>query len=170
MNVELLVAGLAALRRAVEPEERLSRIGLAGEQLLERGLPAGTPASEALQGAVAIEHDALLVDDLKPVVEAVGDVLDHLGFDYALAQAQVARQQTEDEKCAGHRQQHQQPEHGHLARTADQQRDEGEAADGDKADKQQKGASRLLRPPPAKPSRGRRQIVACLHVYHGGQS
>ena len=170
MDVELLVAGLAALGRAIEPEEGLRRIGLAGEQLLERRMPAGAPAGEALQGAVAVEHDALLVDDLEPVVEAVGDGLDHLGFGHALAQAQVARQQAEDEKGAGHRQQRQQPEHGHLAGAARQQRDEREAADGDKADEQQKRASRPLRPPPAKPSRGRRQIVACLHVCHGGQS
>ncbi len=168
--MELLVARFASLGRAIEPEERLGRIRLSREQLLERRVPACAPAGEALQGAIAVEHDALLVDDLEPAVEAVGDGLHHLGFGHALAQAQVAGEQAQDEKSARHRQQGQQPEHGHLAGAARQQPYDGKPARCNKSEEQQHRAGRPTRPPPAKPRRGRRQIVACLHVYHGGQS
>ena len=135
-DVELLVADFGPLGRAVEPEEGLRRIGLASEQLLQRRMPPGAPAGEALQGAVAVEHDALLVDDLEPVVEAVGDGLHHLGFSHALAQAQVARQQAQDKKGARHRQERQQGKHDRLTQAARQHRDENEAADGDKTQKE----------------------------------
>jgi len=101
------------------------------------------------------------------VVETVGDGLDHLGFGHALAQAQIAGQQAQNEKGAGHRQQNQQSEHGHLARAADEQRD-NKAAAGHQAKQKQERAGRISRTAPANPRRGRRQIVACLHVYHGG--
>src|SRR5215831_3521213 len=92
LSIELLVSGLAALGSAIEPEEGLSRVGLAGEELLQRGLPARAPAREALQRAVAIERDTLLVDNFQAVVEAVGDRLHQLGFGHAFAQAQIAKE------------------------------------------------------------------------------
>ena len=121
-HIELLLARLAALDRTVETEEGLCGVGLAGEQLLQRRVPAGASAGEALQGAIAIEHGALAVDDLERGLEPVGDRLDDLRLGHTLAHAQVAGQQTEDEEGAGHRQQCQQAEYGNLAGAGSQQR------------------------------------------------
>ena len=104
-TTDLFLAGLAALGRPVEAEEGLCGVGLASEQLLERRMPAGAPPGEALQGAIAIEHGTLAVDDLESGLEPVRDRLDDLRLGHALAHAQVPGQQTEDEEGAGHRQQ-----------------------------------------------------------------
>ncbi len=110
MDEELLVPELSALGGAVEAEEGLRRVGLACEQLLERRMPAGAPAREALQGAVAVEHGALAVDDLEPGVEPVRDRLDELGLGDAIGHAQMPGHEADREEDAGHRQQRQQAE------------------------------------------------------------
>jgi hypothetical protein len=96
--------------------------GSPAKQLLQRRVPAGASAGEALQGAVAIEHGALGVDDLECGLEAVGDRLDDFRLGDTLAHAQVAGQETEDEEGAGHRQQRQQAKYGKLAGARSQQR------------------------------------------------
>jgi len=166
-SVELLVSGLAALGGAIEPEEGLSRIGLAAEQLLQRRVPARAPAGEALQGAVAIERNTLLVDDLEAAVEPVGNHLHQLGFGRALAQAQIAKQQPEDEEGAGDRQQGQQSLHGHLARADGKERNHGETASCCQAEDEQQRAGGPWQAPPAEPRRGRRQVLAGLYSCHG---
>jgi len=119
-HVELLLSRLAALGGTIEAEESLCGIRLAGEQFLERRLPASASAREALQGVIAIEYGALAVDDLEAGLQPVGDRLDDLRLGYPFADAQVARQQTEDEEGAGHCQQRQEAEHGKLACSASQ--------------------------------------------------
>ena len=48
-NEEFLVAGLVALGGAIEPVEGFGRLRLAGEQFLERRVPPGTHAGQALE-------------------------------------------------------------------------------------------------------------------------